>query len=315
MDVFEFFYHLRDNVSTIRWMRGQGLLRKAKYCNACRMWCSQIRMPVKTDGYMFRCSHCRKKTSIREDSFFAKSHLSLRVIMAVIFFFVRDVPAVTIQAMLPGRISEPALVDWLNFCRDIWSFYMLQHPIQLGGAAEIVEIDESKWGKKRKYNRGAVRNEGGPWIFGMIERNRSRVLIWSVPDRTRATLQPLITGNVVPGSTIHSDEWPPYANLAALGFVHKTVNHSDTFVAADGTHTNTIEGFWGNAKQYFKRMRGVNRPSLNSHLDEVMYRWNRRDQGDLLPLFIQDISQRYPVNADLPHDPMVLAIMPDYVFT
>ena len=128
----------------------------------------------------------------------------------------------------------------------------------------------------------------------MIERNRSRVLIWSVPDRTRTTLQPLITGNVVPGSTIHSDEWPPYANLAALGFVHMTVNHSDTFVAADGTHTNTIEGFWGNAKQYFKRMRGVNRPSLNSHLDEVMYRLNRRDQGRLASSFYPGHQSEIP---------------------
>ena len=300
MDVFTFFRSLQDNVSTIRWLRQRNLLRKAKYCNACRLWCSQIRMQTSTDGYMFRCSHCRKKTSIRDASFFSGSHLPLRVIATVFYFFTLDVGMQTILNMLPGKISRPSLVDWLNFCRDICSFHMLRHPVRLGGPGEIVEIDESKWGKKRKYNRGAVRNEGGPWIFGMVERNRGKVLIWSVDYRDRNTLQPLIVNNVVPGSTIHSDEWPAYANLTRLGFNHHTVCHTDNFVAPDGTHTNTIEGFWGNAKQYFKQMRGVNRPNLNSHLDEVMWRWNNKTEPDLFAAFTRDIASRYPVNADLP---------------
>ncbi|KAK3094933.1 hypothetical protein FSP39_007998 [Pinctada imbricata] len=112
-------------------------------------------------------------------------------------------------------------------------------------------------GSFRKYSRGSVRNEGGPWIFRMIDR-KGRFVVWSVQDRTKATLQPLIVFNTVPGPTIYSDEWALCANLTSIGYTHRKVKHPENFVAVDGTHINTIEGFLGNAKQYFKLMRGTN---------------------------------------------------------
>ena len=83
-----------------------------------------------------------------------------------------------------------------------------------------MEIDESKYGRKRKYNRGAVRNKDDPWVFGMIERVKSRVFIFSVEDRKRQTLQPFITDHIQPGSTVHSDQFSTYFNLNELGFDH-----------------------------------------------------------------------------------------------
>ena len=39
---------------------------------------------------------------------------------------------------------------------------------QLGGEGEVVEIDESKFGK-RKYNKG--KRAKGQWVFGGIQRS------------------------------------------------------------------------------------------------------------------------------------------------
>ena len=49
-----------------------------------------------------------------------------------------------------------------------------------------MEIDESMFGHKRKYNRGRVSE--GAWVFGMVERGGGRALTFRVPDRTRETL-------------------------------------------------------------------------------------------------------------------------------
>ena len=49
-----------------------------------------------------------------------------------------------------------------------------------------MEIDESMFGDKRKYNRGRVSE--GVWVFGMVERGSGRALTFRVPDRTRETL-------------------------------------------------------------------------------------------------------------------------------
>ena len=57
---------------------------------------------------------------------------------------------------------------------------------QLRGRGKTVEIDESMFGHKRKYNRGRVSE--GAWVFGMVERGSGRALTFRVPDRTRETL-------------------------------------------------------------------------------------------------------------------------------
>lgn len=38
------------------------------------------------------------------------------------------------------------------------------------------------------------------------------------------------------------DGWKSYGCLTDAGFSHSEVNHSVEFKAADGTHTNSIEG-------------------------------------------------------------------------
>ena len=45
--------------------------------------------------------------------------------------------------------------------------YFVSHPAVIGGQGVEVEIDESKFGK-RKYNRGRVVD--GHWVFGGMER-------------------------------------------------------------------------------------------------------------------------------------------------
>ncbi len=77
----------------------------------------------------------------------------------------------------------------------------------------------------------------------------------------------------------------------------------------DGTHTNSIEGFWGNARSKFKATHGVNKAQLDGHLDELMYCYNHLKQIDGIQLkldtFIHHISQIYvsvnvnPVHANL----------------
>ena len=43
-----------------------------------------------------------------------------------------------------------------------------------------MEIDESKFGAKRKYKRGRVLE--GPWVFGVVEQGSQKVLLFHVPD-------------------------------------------------------------------------------------------------------------------------------------
>lgn len=56
--------------------------------------------------------------------------------------------------MVDSSTSKITMVDWYNFCRDICVKALESHDfLKIGGVGKIVEIDVSKFGK-RKYHRG-----------------------------------------------------------------------------------------------------------------------------------------------------------------
>ena len=76
----------------------------------------------------------------------------------------------------------------------------------------------------------------------------------------QATIKPVITAAVAPGTLVHTDEYAIYARLPAWGYGHKTVCHGAGEYARDEdgdgfceVHVNTIEGFWqGNRVKDFQ---------------------------------------------------------------
>ena len=81
-------------------------------------------------------------------------------------------------------------MDWFNFIRDVCAQYFISHPVQIGGPGLEVEIDESKFGR-RKYHRG--RMVEGHWVFGGTERITGNSFLVEVDKRDAATLIPIIT--------------------------------------------------------------------------------------------------------------------------
>lgn len=62
---------------------------------------------------------------------------------------------------------------------------MLDKSEKIGGVGKVVQIDESKVGK-RKYHRG--HRVEGQWVFGGIEEDSRRCFMVPVEDRSEATL-------------------------------------------------------------------------------------------------------------------------------
>ena len=141
---------------------------------------------------------------------------------------------------------------------------------KIGGPGVVVEVDETKIGK-RKFHRGRVVD--GQWIFGMVERNGGELRLEGCQDnkRDKKTLLELLNKHVSKGSVIMSDCWKGYAGLEEEGFQHFTVNHSEHFVDPEtGAHTQTIESNWRALKRRLSRG-GVRQKDLGLHFAEHLW--------------------------------------------
>ncbi|XP_078362352.1 uncharacterized protein LOC144646583 [Oculina patagonica] len=246
------------------------------------------------DGYMWRCvnSRCRTWLSIRSGSYFEGSNIPLSTWLHLMFLWSTKLSGSQISRLT--GLSKPTVIRALSELRTICSNKILNAGIKIGGVGKTVEIDESKFGAKRKYQRGRVSE--GPWVFGAVERGSKKALLFRVPDRTRATLvHRLITTHILPGTVIYSDQFSPYIPLNQLGYIHLSVNHSENFVDPDsGAHTNTIKGLWALVKKKLKSMSGTLYEHLPSYLDEFV--WFRNFAGDrAFEQLLEDIAEQFPL--------------------
>lgn len=241
------------------------------------------------DQTVFRCHKraCRKNISLRIHSFFYRQSLECSKIMFLGYLFLNCVPVST-AINLSGHSSKTISAYWRYF-RELISSDIEEEDTIIGGPGVVVEIDESKFGK-RKYHLG--HQVEGVWVFGGIERTPERkIFAVKVNDRSAETLVPIIQIHIRQGSIIYSDMWRAYNGLGQLGYEHSTVNHSVNFRDPEtGTCTNTIEGNWSGIKGHIPPRNRV-QAHMDNHLFEFI--WRRKNANNLWNAFIGALRNVY----------------------
>ncbi|KAG5679537.1 hypothetical protein PVAND_009097 [Polypedilum vanderplanki] len=222
-------------------------------------WFIEIKLVVSVakdgDNFRWRCYNtvriskkapkkCNYSRSLTSGTFFS-SHLSIVDICKFLVLWVQNASLLVIKNETEIT-AQKTLVDWSSMSREVLFDAFILNAKPLGGIGRTIEIDESKFGR-RKYNRG--KRVEGQWIFGLLERETGDIILVPVEKRDRDTLIPIIQKYVLPGSTIISDFWKSYDTLNDLGYQHLKVNHSITFKDPEtGANTNRIESTWRAAK-------------------------------------------------------------------
>ena len=325
LNLYRLSKKLTDDDSSIEYCQELGLLGKSAQCPTCKTTLQKL-YHIKRAGrtrqeHQFQCGKrkCRDKknqVSIRKGTWFGGTNLSFRKSLILTYCFIHKLPYKTTIHETSVSSAEPStsqtsdeqekrllttsretIADYYNYCREVctWSVEnKLATNEPIGGPGKIVEIDESKFGK-RKYQRGRIVE--GQWVFGGICREDKKIFLVPVPDnkRDRATLEPIILKHIVQGSTIISDCWRAYDSLGAKGFHHLTVNHSYNFVdPTSGAHTNNIESLWWQIKRQLAdtHTRGTEE-NWYKHLSEYMWRHGHKE-SELFEAFIKDAADLYP---------------------
>ena len=169
---------------------------------------------------------CTFKQSVHKYTFFERSNLTIVQICKFVNLWIKNVPLCAIMEECEIR-GKATMTDWASFCREVCFDKMVLNAEPIGGPGKVVEIDESKFGK-RKYHRG--HRVEGQWANEIA--------------------LPIIKHWILLGTTIMSDCWKSYDCLADEGFTHLRVNHSIEFVySVTGGCTNRIKASWNAAHQ------------------------------------------------------------------
>lgn len=254
----------RDPEQLHRYLWKSGLL--GDFSGVCQS-CSEGNVSLNKDGdnFWWRCGKrsCRKKISLTKGSFFEGSKLDIKTILLLIYYFLYKAPYELVANELKIKSSH-TIVDWFNFCREVCITILTQDNTKIGGQGHVVEIDESKFGK-RKYNRG--RRVDGCWVLGGIDRTTRQTFFQIVPDRTKETLLPILLENIYPDSIVVSDCWRSYSSLGEHFDSHRSVNHSLNFVdpADKSVHTNSIESQWRVLKRSVLPFNGTSKDLYSSY--------------------------------------------------
>lgn len=155
-----------------------------------------------------------------------------------------------------------------------------------------VEVDETAYGGRPKASmtRGMTKAEAIKFaktrkvgIFAMVERG----------GRVRAFAQPregalhTVRMSVDRTARVFTDEWVAYRNLHKTHPDHHTVQHKARVYVRGNTHTQTVEGFFGNIKTGIAgNYHGVSAKWLQGYVNEFVWRYNHRGD-DVRSTFVE----------------------------
>ena len=222
------------------------------------------------------CQHCKHHIFPCAGTFMHRTHLPLHKWFYAMHLFAvsrNGVAAKELERAL--EISYPTAWRMAHKIREHMAETDGEWP--LGGPGGDVEADETYVGGHRpgKPGRGAG---GKTVVFGMLERGGD-VMAQVVPNVAKRTLYPIITENIVSGSTVHTDEFGTYRQLDREGYKHKTVSHKLGEYVNGDCHVNGLEGFWARLKLSIRGTHvHVSRKHLQKYVKEFEYRYNRRQR-------------------------------------
>ena len=294
MKLFEFLHSYGNTSTIIDVLRRERLLATSVECSNCRNQMKE-RKKNSTDGIAFVCnrSTCRSEKTIRTCSFFEGSKLSLCDCMLIIHLWCKNYT----ESLICDEFdfSNKTIIDWFRYCRDLCVFDF-EHDMQMiGGPGTIVEIDETLAVKRKNHQGRAVRDG---WLFGGIERRADgqfKCFLKLVYNRSAPLLTHLIREHVAVGTTIITDGWAAYSNLADFGYQHRVVIHEENFVSPENAevHTQRIESTWSSLKRFIRSRGGNKGPHYLEYICEYVF---RRKNSDVFEALMETIRDKYKFN-------------------
>ena len=146
---------MQDKVMFVLWLMDEGLMAKECSCPMCAGEMSLMRCEDRLDGLKWECrkqvngKRHKAELSMRKGSWFEKSKMTLEEILKLTYWWCQGLDQAQIKHEV--GLAESTGVDWDSFCCKVCEIALLENGDKLGGKGKVIQLDESKFGK-RKYH-------------------------------------------------------------------------------------------------------------------------------------------------------------------
>lgn len=269
--------HCVDTVAMMRWPDGKPV------CPMCD--CAEFYWLAKQMRWKCRNGKCGKQYSVKVGTIFEESPIALDKWLVAIWLIANCKNGVS-SYEIARHVGVTQKSAWFMLHRirkalanSSWS--------KLGGNGPV-EVDETFVGPdprkmhtdRRQARFQAISGRPKTPVMGMLDREARQVRAKVIPNVKRETLQAEILNQVEKKSTVYTDGWVGYDQLAVKDFVHETVNHLEEYVRGE-IHTQGIENFWSLLKRGLRGTYVAVEPfHLDRYVGEQVFRYNNRATKD-----------------------------------
>jgi transposase len=226
------------------------------------------------------CTGCGHHVHPTAGTIFAKSSTSLRLWFHAMYLMTSTRCGISAK-QLERELGVHYKTAWRMF-NKIRNELMADDGSMLVGKVEVDEtgVHGRPRGPRMTKKEAAQWRERQVSVLGMVERG-GRVRLRVIESRRGEPLSGPVRANVNPEAIIFTDDWMSYKPLGREFADHRVINHSSGVYVWGDTHTNTVEGFFGNLKTGMRGApKGVSHKWLQSYLDEYAWRYNERFRGN-----------------------------------
>lgn len=279
------------------------LLKPSMHCGHCGTI-----LLVDSDTLTFRCTRtvtetrdgqvvkgrCNFKHTAKQGTLFHNASVTVEQVLRLIYLWLSPGRTV-IRTAHELRWPQKSVVNWFAVCREVVVRYFdaVQQPI--GGEGKVVELLETKVGKRRICKKtGDVIDE--VWVIGGIERGASdphKVFFIPVRDHNAETLTLIVNEWVEPGTTVVTNANSAYVDLELPGYYHLHVNRFRLVDQETGAHTQTIVRKWRDLKAIIPEA-GTKKENIHGYLAEALFKCVYATQGKRFHNFMNAMGQFHP---------------------